>query len=223
MYKVKEIQMAKKSNKKELIEFRINQKLRLLENYENSIVYEFNNPIIRERYLYPIRQILLVGNILKEFWGFEVSTEEVKEYNRKVKDVIEYAKDIIDLANSLGRRYTEFRFSDLLDMRKVEKEKLVKNNRNIIEVFVLETKDSEYLYESVTLIDKYDLPIKQNNDFEAVERWLNKISQYEEKLKKIANYGILKIKDKIPLKKLGKYKAIRNQIKKLESEEKTEN
>ena len=215
--------MAKKSNKKELIEFRINQKLRLLENYENSIVYEFNNPIIRERYLYPIRQILLVGNILKEFWGFEVSTEEVKEYNRKVKDVIEYAKDIIDLANSLGRRYTEFRFSDLLDMRKVEKEKLVKNNRNIIEVFVLETKDSEYLYESVTLIDKYDLPIKQNNDFEAVERWLNKISQYEEKLKKIANYGILKIKDKIPLKKLGKYKAIRNQIKKLESEEKTEN
>jgi hypothetical protein len=212
-----------KTNKKELIEFRINQKLRLLENYENSIVYEFNNPIIRERYLYPIRQILLVGNILKEFWGFEVSTEEVKEYNRKVKDVIEYAKDIIDLANSLGRRYTEFRFSDLLDMRKVEKEKLVKNNRNIIEVFVLETKDSEYLYESVTLIDKYDLPIKQNNDFEAVERWLSKITQYEEKLKELANYGILKVKDKIPLKKLGKYKAIRNQIKKLELEEKTEN
>jgi len=212
-----------KTNKKELIEFRINQKLRLLENYENSVVYEFNNPLIRERYLYPIRQVLLVGNILKEFWGFEVSTEEVKDYNRKVKDVVEYAKDIIDLANSLGRRYTEFRFSDLLDMRKVEKEKLVKNNRNIIEVFVLETKESEYLYESVTLIDKYDLPIKQNNDFEAVERWLNKIKQYEEKLKELANYGILKVKDKIPLKKLGKYKAIRNQIKKLESEEKTEN
>ena len=215
--------MTKKSNKKELIEFRINQKLRLLENYENSVVYEFNNPLIREKYLYPIRQILLVGNILKEFWGFEVSTEEVKEYNKKVKEVVEYAKDIIDLANSLGRRYTEFRFSDLLDMRKVEKEKLIQNNRSIIEVFIIETKESEYLYESVTLIDKYDLPIKQNNDFEAVERWLNKIKQYEEKLKELANYGILKVKDKIPLKKLGKYKAIRNQIKKLESEEKTEN
>jgi hypothetical protein len=212
-----------KTNKKELIEFRINQKLRLLENYENSVVYEFNNPLIRERYLYPIRQVLLVGNILKEFWGFEVSTEEVKDYNRKVKDVVEYAKDIIDLANSLGRRYTEFRFSDLLNMRKVEKEKLIQNNRSIIEVFILETKDSEYLYESVTLIDKYDLPIKQNNDFEAVERWLSKITQYEEKLKELANYGILKVKDKIPLKKLGKYKAIRNQIKKLELEEKTEN
>jgi hypothetical protein len=215
--------MTKKSNKKELIEFRINQKLRLLENYENSVVYEFNNPLIREKYLYPIRQILLVGNILKEFWGFEVSTEEVKEYNKKVKEVVEYAKDIIDLANSLGRRYTEFRFSDLLDMRKVEKEKLIQNNRSIIEVFIIETKESEYLYESVTLIDKYDLPIKQNNDFEAVERWLNKIKQYEEKLKELANYGILKVKDKIPLKKLGKYKAIRNQIKKLELEEKTEN
>jgi len=212
-----------KTNKKELIEFRINQKLRLLENYENSVVYEFNNPLIREKYLYPIRQILLVGNILKEFWGFEVSTEEVKEYNKKVKEVVEYAKDIIDLANSLGRRYTEFRFSDLLDMRKVEKEKLIQNNRSIIEVFIIETKESEYLYESVTLIDKYDLPIKQNNDFEAVERWLNKIKQYEEKLKELANYGILKVKDKIPLKKLGKYKAIRNQIKKLELEEKTEN
>ena len=90
-------------------------------------------------------------------------------------------------------------------MRKVEKEKLIQNNRSIIEVFILETKDSEYLYESVTLIDKYDLPIKQNNDFEAVERWLSKITQYEEKLKELANYGILKVKDKIPLKKLGKY------------------
>jgi len=216
--------MKEKSNKKDLIEFRINQKLRLLENNSNTIIYEFNNPAIRERYLYPLRQIVLVGNILKEFWGFEISTEEVKEYNRKVKDVVEYAKDVIDLANDLGRRYTDFRFSDLLDMRKVEKEKLVKNNRNIIEVFILETKESEYLYESLTLIDKYDLPIKQNNDFEVVEKWLNKLKQYEDKLTEVANYGILKVKEKIPLKKLGRYRAIQNQIKKIKLEkEKTEN
>ncbi len=204
--------MSKKRVNMELTKQRINQKLKLLSLYPNAWVYEFSNPTVRTNFRVPVRMLELVNNAFKEFWGYYVEGEDVKKVESIIKEVEEKAKDIIELAHELGRGLVNFSIDDLINMRKYEKEKLVQNSRTIVELLIPQNKTFENIYEAVVLIDKYDLPIKQNRSIEEVEKWISSVKDFMNTLKKAESELIKFTAEKLDPKLLGRYKALRNEV-----------
>ncbi|WP_456470032.1 hypothetical protein [Caminibacter sp.] len=207
--------MAKQKNKKvnmELVNQRINQKLKLLNTYPNSWVYEFSNPTVRTNFRIPVRLIELANNAFKEFWGFYVNNEDVKKVEQIINKVEEKAKDVIELAGELGSGLVNFRIDDLERMRKYEKERLIKNSRAITELIIPQNDTFKTIYEAVVLIDKFDLPIKQNRNIEEVEKWIETVQDFMKTLKQAESELIKYTAEKLEPKYLGRYKALRNEV-----------
>ena len=204
--------MAKKKVNMELVNQRINQKMKLLDSYPNAWVYEFSNPTVRTNFRIPVRIIELANNAFKEFWGYHVSGEDVKKVDEIIKGVEEKAKDVIDTAMELGGNLVKFRVDDLARMRKYEKEKLIKESRAIVELLIPQNRTFETIYEAVVTIDRFDLPIKQNRSMEEIEKWIVTVKDFMETLKKAESELIKFTAEKLEPKYLGRYKALRNEV-----------
>jgi len=119
-----------------LARYRINQKLKLLNNNPHAWVYEFNNQTVRTNFRIPARILDLANNAFKEFWGFYVNDEDVEKIEKIYDEVVDKAKNIIDLANKLARGITHFKIENLKKMRKFEKERLIKESRAVTELII---------------------------------------------------------------------------------------
>ena len=197
-----------------LIQYRINQKLKLLNNNPYAWVYEFSNPTIRTNFRIPARILDLANNAFKEFWGFYVNDEDVEKIEKIYDEVVDKAKDIIDLANKLGRGITHFKIENLKKMRKFEKERLIKESRAVTELIIPQNEKSKLIYEAIILIDKYDLPIKQNLTKEEIKKWISAVKEFMKTIQKAESEVIKYTAEKINPRYLGRYKALRNEVRK---------
>jgi len=197
-----------------LARYRINQKLKLLNNNPNAWVYEFNNQTVRTNFRIPARILDLANNAFKEFWGFYVNDEDVEKIEKIYDEVVDKAKDIIDLANKLGRGITHFKIENLKKMRKFEKERLIKESRAVTELIIPQNEKSKLIYEAIILIDKYDLPIKQNLTKEEIKKWISAVKEFMKTIQKAESEVIKYTAEKINPRYLGRYKALRNEVRK---------
>jgi hypothetical protein len=204
--------MTKKRVNKDLIQQRINQKLKLLEMHPNAVVYEFNNPTIRTNFRVPARVLALADNAFKEYWGFKIERSDIEALENIINNVYEKAMDVIELANELGKNLVNFDINSLKNMRKIEKEKIIENNRNQVEVIIPHNDKFEMIYDAIIYIDKYDLPIKQNRTIDEVEKWIAAVKDFGETIKKAESDVTKLTAEKLNPRDLGRYKALRNNV-----------
>ena len=204
---------SRTQNRPNIYQQRIQQKLRLLEFYPDAIVYEFRNPTIRENFRVPLRIVELANNAFREFWGFYVDDEDVAKIDAFVKEIEEKAKDVIELGEKLGKGLVEpIDFDRLKRMRKIEKERLIKNSRVTTELIIPQNKAFDIIYEAVLYVDRYDLPIKQHASMEEAKEWIKAVKEFMDVIKKAESEIIKLTAEKINPRYLGRYKALRNNV-----------
>ena len=171
---------AKNGNKGEGIsQERIEQKIRLVKENPNSIVYPFKTKI-RDRILRPVRNIDFADVVIREEWGYGLTGEEVADWNKTFKDLAEKAKDIVDQAITLGEDFVDFNIENYKKMRRQDKINLISDSRIPTDVLVANATPTGDLFEALIIIDVYDLPIKQNCSIDEVEeKWFKPLKEFE--------------------------------------------
>jgi len=204
---------VKSQNRQNIYQQRIEQKLRLLEQFPEAIVYEFRNPTIRENFRVPLRIVELANNAFREFWGFYVDDEDVAKIDALVKEIEEKAKDVIEFGEEFGKGLVEpINFERLKRMRKMEKERLIKNSRVTTELIIPQNEAFDIIYEAVLYVDRYDLPIKQHASMEDAKKWIEAVKEFMEVIKKAESEVIKLTAEKINPRYLGRYKALRRNV-----------
>ena len=196
----------------ELNEKRIGQKLKLVEKFPNAWVYEFSNPLIRTNLRTPFRIVELANNAFREYWGFETTTEDIEKIDNIFSEIEKKAKDVIELGYEYGSNLTDFNISKLENMKKYEKEKAVRENRNLIEVIIPSNDKSKTIYEAIILIDVLDLPIKQSKTTQEIEKWINAVKDFIDTIKKSESESIKLTAEKLKPELLSRYKSLRNNV-----------
>jgi len=205
--------MAKQKERPNINQQRIEQKLRLLEQFPDAIIYKFKNPTIRENFRVPIRILEAADNAFREFWGFYVDDKDVEKIDSLVKEVEEKAKDIIEFGDKFGKGLAEeVNFDKLKRMRKIEKERIIRNSDVITELLIPQNETFEVIYEAIVMVDIYDLPIKQNMPIEEAKEWINAVKEFMETIKKAESEAIKLAAEKLDPRYLGRYKALRNNV-----------
>ena len=199
-------------NKQNIYQQRIEQKLKLLQQFPQAIVYEFNNPTIRENFRVPVRILELANNAFREFWGFYITDEDVNKLDALIKEVEEKAKDIIELADKYGTELKDFNYDILKNMRKIEKERVIKNSRVTTELIIPQNETFDFIHEAILLIDQYDLPIKQYKNKEEAQQWIKAVREFMDTIKKAESEIIKLTAEKLEPRYLGRYKALRNNV-----------
>lgn len=208
--------MAKQKRNQEqrenIYQQRVEQKLRLLQQFPNAIVYEFSNPTIRENFRVPVRILELANNAFREFWGFYITDEDIDKLDSIIKEVEEKAKNVIELADKYGAELKDFNYDRLKNMRKIEKERIIKNSRVTTELIISQNETFDYIHEAILLIDQYDLAIKQNRSKEEAQQWIKAVREFMETIKKAESEIIKLTAEKLDPRYLGRYKALRNNV-----------
>ena len=196
---------------KKLIQRRIDGKLKLLRIYPKAWVYVFNNTLIRERFLRNVRQVEAGYNAIIDNWGATISTEEKELADKKFKELIEQAKNIIDFVESYAPKLNDV-FDEMLNMRRAEKEQKVKDStitKEVVDLFIPLDRDSEYLYQSLVYIDQYDNLLKRTAK---AEEWIKKVIDFDNQIKNTKDDFISLIEKNVDLKYLQKYKTLQKEI-----------
>ena len=97
-------------------------------------------------------------------------------------------------------------------MRKIEKERIIKNSRVTTELIIPQNEIFDYIHEAILLIDQYDLAIKQHRSKEEAQQWIRVVKEFMETIKKAESEVIKLTAEKLDPRYLGRYKALRNNV-----------
>ena len=206
--------MAKEKN----VRNRLNEKLErfkqrkiqlVRENPNNSIVYVFNSPIIRERFSKISREAVTIKEAATDLWGYLLDNEDKKVIDEKFRKVLELAKKIIEVSKEFG----EFDYTELMTKSAGEKLRTIQREDSpLVDVFVPNSSEEDILYEALFRIDTFDK--KAKNNLQKAEEWITLLKEYEAALKDLKESAFKIFKEKIRAKHLTPYGALRFEFKK---------
>lgn len=205
--------MTKKGNpKKELVLKRISNKIALLKEYPNAWLYTFENLLVRDSFLRPIRQIDMAYIQIMELWGYQIDDEKKENAEKIYKETILKAQEIVDFIEKSGV-ITNFDFMHkITNERLYEKEKHLRETRKVVELLIPLEKESEIFYQLLVYMDKFDIPLKKQFGKE----WITKTMELKNFIETARNqlFDLLK---EVDIKYISKFKALQKEIKKLQN------
>jgi len=179
------------------------------ENPNNSIVYVFNFPIIREKFSKISREAITIKKAATDLWGYLLNNEDKKAIDEKFSKVLGLAKKIIEVSKKFG----EFDYTELMTKSAGEKLRIIQREDSpLVEVFVPNSSEEDILYEALFRIDIFEKKAKNNP--QKAETWITLLKEYEAALKDLKKGAFKIFKEKIRAKHLTPYGALRFEFKK---------
>jgi len=178
------------------------------ENQDNSIVYVFQSPVIRERFSKISREAVSIKEATIDLWGYLLDDEDKNTVEEKFSEVLELAKKVTELSKEFG----EFDYTALMAKSAGEKLRTIQREDSpLVEVFVPNSNDEDILYEALFRIDTFDTKAKRS---EKANEWITLLKEYETALKDLKESAFKIFKEKIRAKHLTPYGGIRFEFKK---------
>jgi len=167
------------------IQERVQQRLSLLEQNPNSLVYSFNHPQIKERLLQLVRLLDAADATIREEWGYGITMEEILEWDKVLNQVKNMAEKITSTALRLGEDILMFDFSEIKHQRMRDKIAFVETSDVPVEILINNSNIALPLFEMIITIDKYDSVIRRHFNTKMVkEQWIDQINGFIDLLKK---------------------------------------
>lgn len=105
------------------------------------MAYTFALPI-KEKFLHLIRIIDAADATIREEWGYGITMEEIKEWDKVLNNVKMMADRITTTALKFGDEYLLFDFSEIKNQRLKDKIELIKNSAVPVDLLISNSKYS---------------------------------------------------------------------------------
>jgi len=176
------------------------------QNPDNSIVYEFKSPVIRERFSKKSREALHIKNITIELWGYLLTDEDKRAIEEKFNSVLNIAKEeIINFTKEFG----DFDYLGLMNMSAGKKIRKIPSNHSLVDVFVPESEEADILFEALFRIDTFDKKIKRS---QKAKGWVELLKRYEDYLNDLKESAFTIFERKVQAKHLAKFQNLRKEF-----------
>lgn len=165
------------------IQERLEQRLALLEKNPDALAYTFALPI-KEKFLHLIRIIDAADATIREEWGYGITMEEIKEWDKVLNNVKMMADRITTTALKFGDEYLLFDFSEIKNQRLKDKIELIKNSAVPVDLLISNSNIALPLFEMIITVDKYDSLIRRHYNTDTVKKqWLDQLDAFAKLLK----------------------------------------